>query len=436
MTLSSWSTDIVMHVFSAPGPQHSKSSTRLYDVVVYTTLPVSIGHSGDRTRAEKYNDLPLKGVGRLEIPWRRYQDYLTAFQEGEKGVEKMRIWMQGTLDKGLQDFVHELHNLSHPCRIWWTNEAPELNDMPWELVFENGNVFYPSRSNMLFVRGRPPRIPLPVLPLSGPLRLLYCTSTHTPNWLNNFFNLEISGVPGIVPIRHDGSLHEAIGRAVNEGIELLHICTDGRVSSAYEGILYCNDNDQSEMTAHELSSLLRGSRLSVIALTEQGNSLPNAVRAYEHDVVSVYRAFACFSNSRFNLPSIIAPIGPSEEITAKQFWFKFYSLLAERLHLDEAMRQARHMIPPSSYALFLRHGLGKLFRIANSQGEPMPAPEKMAVNLVSSIAAVHKVHSLNQLYGGLPEYLTDFMHEENTRQQKIREELDPWTQSDGENNEP
>lgn len=422
-------TDIVVRILpSLSGHKTSTTQVRQYDVHVYSQLPLDIDCTPSRHVAEVWQKLPLRGTGQLRVPWRRYQDHLASFYEGEKGVEMMYVRMRETLSRELEVLVDQVQAAGEPWRVWWASDAPELDDMPWELLFY-GNSRRAVAVQFIFARGVPPRIPSPILPLRGPLRLLWFDSPLSPSWMHELFSQV--GFPGIQPVPCSGDLREGMAMAAEHGIELMHVCTDGVVSLAYEGVLYRHGDQRPEHSAHEVSERLRGSRVTVIGLTAQQYSHPDMIEVSGREVVSAYRAFACFAASRVPLPSILAPLGPAQSDVEFRFWRTFYTQLGDCYRLDRALAEARYATPSSTHALFLRHGHHKLFRTAATRFVPERPPQRLALDLRNSINATSQVHALGEKYGALPDYLQLFAKEETEHQKAIEEELDVWSRPEG-----
>ena len=126
------STDIVVRILpSRSVREEPNAQTRLYDALVYTHLPLNIGRTQTRRIAEEFRGLPLRGVGQLQLQWRRYQDHLASFYEGEKGIEMMYARMRETLSSEMLGLVDQVRSAGEPWRVWWASDAPELDDMPW-----------------------------------------------------------------------------------------------------------------------------------------------------------------------------------------------------------------------------------------------------------------------------------------------------------------
>lgn len=429
MKYSPASTDIVVRIVPSHGARDSSTrQIRTYDSFVYSHLPLDIGRAPTRRFAEDCQGLPLQGTGQLLLPWSKYQDHLASFYEGEKGIEMMYFRMMETLSPEMKKLVERVREHPVACRVWWGSDAPELDDMPWDILFY-GYHRDASPARFTCVRGMPPRLAPPILQVGGPLRFLWFDNPLMPAWLRQLFS-EID-FPGITKIRFAGPIREGIQKAVSEGIELMHLSSDGVVSLAYEGVLYVHGERRPEMSAYELSELLSGKRVSVIGLTSQDYSNPDVMDVSGRQVVSAYRAFACFASSKIPLPSIMTPIGPSEPRIASEFWKTFYSHLGASHRLDRALAEAKFAAPASPCALFLRHPFGKLFRSAASLSFSPSAPERMANDLKKSIDATQQVRALGEKYGELPEYLSRFAQEESEHQKSIEADLDQWSTPEG-----
>jgi hypothetical protein len=416
-------TDVIVRIppaRSAPG--QGTTTTRSYDALVYSERDLRLGQSQTHRAPPQWRDLPLRGGAQLRMSWERYQDYLACFYEGEKGPQEMRVRMRRAVSSDLLPFVDELVASPQPCNVWWGSDCTELDDMPWELLFspEGG---LPPPPNFTFVRGLPPETPPPILPLTGPLRLLWSDTPWVPPWMRGLFTQQ--ALPGVQTIAHTGPVREALRRAADEGIELVHLCADGVVSLAYEGLLYLHGDARPELSAHEISHALRGSRVCVLSLTEENYAHPDLMDVGGREVVSVYRAFTSLSSARVPLPSMVSPLGPVAADLAERFWRGFYTGLGQTHRLDGALAGGRQSAPGSTFAFFARHFLGKLFRASQARAVP-DRPERMATALRSSQAGTEQLRSLGEKYSALPDYLHRFMEAEGVRQKTIEAQLEEW----------
>lgn len=228
-----------------------------------------------------------------------------------------------------------------------------------------------------------------------------------------------------------GSPREALLQAVREGYELAHIVADGTVSLAYEGILRLGDpstKSKLELAPSELSALLRGSRLSILGLTEQESSSDKTIVIGSYAVPSAYRAFVYLGNSRLPLPNIVAPLGPLDDWQMNQFWYGFYSSLAATLKIEEAMASGRSG-GSMAMALFLRQQHRRTFqRLEPTHEAPEVDPNQVFADLQVSSAMVAQLRALGDRYGELPDTVHQFIDSESKRQEQLTTALSPWTQ--------
>lgn len=429
-----------------PQPSSGQSSPyreakQTYDVLVYANLRLPMISPSSKPppgQLENVAGLQLAGVERLTVRRSHYQEYLAAFVEGEKTPELMRERLLEMMSSGLEQlFYGPPVSTSRTVRLWWASDTPELDDLPWELLTLRGRN-YPIEK-FLFVRGLPPEAPVPILPLEGRPRLAFIHDpSYTPPRLldallqTNFPELEVIPMP-----EHP---RKALERVVAEGHELLHIVADGVVSSAYEGILYFHGGGSTspELSPRELSSILHGSRVSVLGLTGQEYSNPDMMPLGEWEVPSVYRAFAYLGGSRLPMPSVVAPLGPIRPNELHHFWSHFYRGLSDTFSLHRAMVRAQKSAPPTPIALFLHHPHAVLFRrvSAGSGGSPGVDPTQIGAKLQLSHELVEQLKVNSEQYGGLPESVNAFIEGESARQESLTSALDPWlTPSEEEENE-
>ena len=409
---------------------------RSYDALIYTKLEIPRlerptapppGQPGEIAQ------LPLAGKETLTVRWSRYQEYLAAFVEGEKRPSYMRERLLETMPDGLESIFSEPLPTSQPVRLWWASDTPELEDLPWELVS------YRSRNDperFSFVRGLPPENPLPILPIGERLRLAFIHDpSYTPQPLQDALknltgNIEVIDFPDFP--------RKALEQVTKEGYELVHLVADGVVSSAYEGILYFHGGRSTspKLSPGELSSILRGSRVSMLTLSEQQHKSPDVIDIGGQLVPSVYRAFAYLASSRLPLPTMVVPLGPLEPSDMHEFWNKFYNNLGESLSVQRAIARARIRNYPAPAGLFLRHLHEVLFRRQSATAKSSQAdPNAIGTELQLSHDVVEQLKAHSELYGPLPESVSKFIESESVRQGNLEAELDPWlTPEEGELN--
>ena len=419
----------------------SEVAKRSYNALIYTKLnlpkiePQTMPPPG---QPKTVAGLPFVGKEHFTVRWNRYQEYLAAFVEGEKAPTYMRERMLEAIPDGLEELFSDPPRGERPVRLWFYCETPELDDLPWELtanrVFDDGDEWF------FFVRGLPPETPVPIIPLEGQLRLAFI---HRPQFTPpSLLNALTTLPPGIEVVPLTGPPHKALEEVAREGYELVHIVADGIVSLAYEGILYFHGYDlagdsgpmESQQREHkrqispgELNASLRGCRASVLCLTEQDYSSPDSMEIAGQLVPSVYRAFASLGSSRLSLPSVVAPLGPLKEGHLENFWRDFYTKLAETLSLVRAFSSAQTKSIRLPVALFLRHPHEFLFRRA-SGGSPLPdiEPNRVGAALQFSHELVEQLKAHSELYGSLPDSVSEFISSEEKRQEGLSEQLAPW----------
>src|SRR5262249_32109438 len=113
-------------------------------------------------------------------------------------------------------------------RIWWSSTTPELDDFPWELTADPGKMSVGHR--LVFVRGLPPVTPIPAVPIyDSPKMAVIGSPALQPAWWHSIQDGLKSDIISI-----DSPLREALKQAVASGCELVHVFSDGLVSSALE----------------------------------------------------------------------------------------------------------------------------------------------------------------------------------------------------------
>lgn len=410
---------------------------RSYDALIYTNLQIPRLRRPDKPPPDQPGEiagLPLAGQETLTVRWSHYQEYLAAFVEGEKRPAYMRERLLETMPDGLESIFSEPLPTSQPVRLWWASDTPELEDLPWELVS------YRSRSDperFYFVRGLPPENPLPILPIGERLRLAFIHDpSFTPQPLQDAFN-NLTG--NIEVIDFPDFPRKALEQVVKEGYELVHLVADGIVSSAYEGILYFHGGRSTspELSPGELSSMLRGSRVSMLTLSEQQYNSPDVINIGGQLVPSVYRAFAYLASSRLPLPSMVVPLGPLEPSDMHEFWNKFYNNLGETFSVQRAIARTRIRNYPAPAGLFLRHLHEVLFRRQSAVAKSsQPDPSAIGAELQVSQNVIQQLKANRDLYGSLPESVSKFIESESARQEDLTTALDPWlTPEEGELNQ-
>jgi len=407
----------------------SGEATRSYDALVYSNMELQGLGTAPPIYAEQYAELDtlgLVGVEQVSVRWSRYHEYLDAFVEGEKAIHYMRSHMIKTLSSGLEGLFKYPFPTPKPVRIWWSSETPELEDLPWELIAYTDRQTHNPR--LSFVRGLPGDW-APLVPLEQPqLRLALI---HAPARTPALLEATLMNLRGVKVESMTGPPREALHRAAREKFELVHIVADGSFSLAYEGILEMGGSKAERIAPGELSSLLFGSRVTIIGLTP-AEPLPST--ADESPAVpTAYRSFVCLGSSRQVLPTIVSPLGPMHEQQLHDFWRLFYEQLAETLSVEDAMAHAQSSGPSMAAALFLRHRLGREFarqKRAQSVESPMPAADPVVVNadLQVSRSFLDELRAVDAKYSELSGNVTDspLAEAENARQDQLDGFLESW----------
>jgi hypothetical protein len=412
-----------------------KEAKRSYDALVYTNLQIPKLKPSDKPppgQPDKIVGLKYVGKERITVRWSRYLEYLAAFVEGDKAVSHMRERLLEAMPEGIESVFTSPPETNLPVRLWWASDTPELEDLPWELVTYSGRNCPAEKFS--FVRGLPPETPSLILPVGERLRLAFI---HDPSFTPHGLQEALNGLPPDIEVIDLPEFpRKALEQVAHEGYELVHIVADGVVSSAYEGILYFHGGRSTspEISPGELSAMLRGSRATVLGLTEQDYSSPDTIEMGGQLVPSVYRAFAYLGSSRLPLPSVVAPLGPLKTDETNLFWKNFYSGLAETYNLHNAITRAQSGRLPLPIALFLRHPHEVLFRRRPVTDAPLEAdPTQIGAALQLSHELIEQLKAHNEEYGSLPAGVSEFIESESARQESLTTALDPWlTPEEGE----
>jgi hypothetical protein len=99
--------------------------------------------------------------------------------------------------------------------------------------------------------------------------------------------------------------------------------------------------------------------------------------------------------------------------------------------LDASFASAKYVASASTFALFLRHSHGKIFREVN-ETTSIPSPSRMVTDLQNTRDLSQRLEVLGAKYGSLPDYITSFEKTETERRRTIEGELEKWTATEGE----
>ena len=482
--------------FFAP---HDLKEAQSYDAWVYTNLDIpglDASQITDIEGAPEVNNLRLAKHERVIIHWEHYKEYLDTFIKGNKAdangfwnssssteqqdaISAMRDKLFELSSPELKSLFCEKAELSNrPIRVWWHCTPPELADLPWELLACEARK--KGKTKFSFVRGIPPERPQPKTQVEGRLRLAFI---HDPDSTPEYIKSAIEELKSTLDITEMTTPSpESLRLAAKEGVELIHLVTDGALSLGNEGLLYfksttatsktdeltptqrrmyrlalnyssylrplklINDErllewnnrltrklDIKECSASELSAALRGSRVTLLSLSTPQTDYfdPSSLDA---KLPSVYRAFANLAGSTLPLPNIVAPLGNERDEVLKKFWGSFYRQLAtpECYSIEEAAAFGLQEAPNAIMALFMRQRLGREFtnrsvKIGEAGGEE-PALVNAQLHVARSL--IEQLRAIDENYKDIESNIaeTPLVKCETARQSKLEEEIATLTE--------
>ncbi|KYF84901.1 hypothetical protein BE17_10120 [Sorangium cellulosum] len=330
-----------------------------YHAWVYTKLALSTLALGDLGAAgssgappTEIGGLPLVGHEELSITWLGYAEYLSIFYGGEGALLELRHRIGRSMSRGLRAILRLRPRAPQRLRIWWSTETPELEDLPWEILFLGAR----RPPCLSLVRGSPGRVVPPLaLPQEQPLRVAVVDPTGgAPAALVEALHDLGPGVE-VIWIEEDDP-RRALSAAVGAGVEVLHVVADGVVPLGLEGLLEFSQDEEDTLSALEVAAMLRGSSVTILSLTP-----PEIPRVGHGGMPTVYHAFARFGHDSGGGPSIVAQLSPMHPRVVREFWRAFYPRLAAALDVEDAMMSASQRPLVTPVVLFLRHRLSRQF---------------------------------------------------------------------------
>jgi hypothetical protein len=452
-----------------PFNANNAKTEQSYDLLIYTdSFFPSLKRSTERVigQPEQLAGLPFFGVEEIAVRWNYYQEYLRALGKCEEGASAMvkRERLFGPLSPGLQELFRGEDEKS-PLRIWWDSTTLGLMDIPWEVLVYSGE----PRKDISFVRGVPPEVPIPKTPVGQRLRLAFI---HHPSETPSAVRDALKNLPGFDVVEMTDPPLQALWKAIRDGFELIHLVSDGSVSLAYEGFLYLRKPrlvdissasesavgrfllrqlvrfytytkaylplyisfvlsgllykkvDAQTLTAAQLSSLLRGSRLAVLSLSAPRNLSADTGVTSDSVPTPVYRAFAYLAGSRLPLPSIVAQIGPFDHEKELMFWRHFYQGLAETKAVERAMAAGMSDETLMPVALFLRQRQAQTFE----EREAFQASNLSLISeeLQQSQRTLRLLRAAKRRHESLASIVDEFEQRETVRQERLMAQLRPW----------
>ena len=412
-------------------PEISRSrdpgSPRSYDALIYGAID-GPWRSSERVapplgQPAEIKSLPLAGHERLDIGWDRYHEYRRVFADRQPLATVLREHLIDGISPGLKALLAGEIESERPVRVWWFTRAPELGELPWEVIAGGSRA-----GRFSFVRGRP-RSLVPIVPLRDRLRLAFIRNPETtPVALSDVLS---SLPPTVEVVTMSEPPRAALARAVHERFELVHLVASGTVSLAFDGILQPY-GDQSESISHgELSRMLSGSRVSILGLTPPTSRLGADQDDDEVPHSVMYRAFSYVGMSREPLPTVVAPLAPLTREALGQFWRSFYEQLAETLSVEEAFSRMPDGAEPLPMALFLRHRLARQFaRQDHAAADDAPDPTQINTELQVSRELVEQVRGINAAFTELDDDATyaSLIDDELARQERLQDTLSSWNE--------
>ena len=393
-----------------------------YLALVYSQLSLPITPFVDPPTGQptEWAGDPLLGGETFFVHWGKYSEYLASYLGGGKGEQSMEKRLFEALPANLSAILSGQFGDSRPTRTWFHSEAPELGELPWELVaFANG---HRASTGGSFVRGAPPDAATPLVPVVGRLRLGVVDPTGRASAAFNQATTGFGDRLEVIPL--SGGVRSALRQAAEQGLELLHIVASATVTSSYDGGIDVPGGDEPPLAASEAVALLRGSRTRLLGLTTPADD-PAATSAGGYGSAVAYRAFAAFATSPQALPSIVAPLGPMDDAQVTEFWTTFYGTLGETLEIEGAMAAAQRA-RTAAVALFLRQLQPATFRRVSHVEQPQTDPSIVGADLASSKELVEQFENLKASLGVKTTYLDRFVKGERKRQSKLEADVSDW----------
>jgi hypothetical protein len=421
--------------------------------------------------------------------YQRFWGVADVEKQQSMSVVKVRDQLFKIPTRALRDlFYGKLKVSDQPLRIWLQCNPPELADLPWEIL--SCQLRKKEKARFSFVRGLPPA-PLPKVPVQGKLRLAFIHEPRrTPDALMKAME-SLKTTLDVVEMTE--STRDALKRAASDGFELVHLVTDGALSLGHDGLLYLRESadassgepsdsaplnpltyrlyrlalnnvdffkhllseqrlldwnrklidklDLETCSAEELSTVLRGSRVTLLSFSTPRTDDRDPARFDGTLLPTVYSAFASLGNSAL-LPNVVAPLGACDDKTLEKFWSSFYAQLmnpspqgsrrsSRSFSLEEALAVGHDAAPTALMALFLRQRLGREFttrvvKIGETDEEPTRANAKLQVER----SLIEQLRAIDSNYMDIESKISDtpLAQAETARQYKLEQEIDSLAQ--------
>ena len=318
--------------------------------------------------------LPLVGREEMTVHWRSYAEYLSLFYSGKEALLELRSLMYHSFSGGLMSLLLAQPPEGSPLRLWWMSDAPELEDVPWELMAH----WERPPPRLSIVRGCPP-VSVPPLPILPGRRLavgVFDPAGLAPAPLREAFE-DLGSTVEIVRL-DSRDPRGALEQAARAGVEMVHLVADGSVPLGVEGLL--DFPGGATLTPREACQALRGSRVAILSL-----SAP-AEPGLDHDgLPTVFHGFARFGRAVGEGLTVAAPLAPLAPLELGRFWRAFYRRFAEVLDVEDALAAAIPCPRDVPVVLFLRHRFGRQFTRHVADPDDISFDPGSAAGLSSSV---------------------------------------------------
>ena len=360
---------------------------------------------------------PFAGVETFVVNWARYSEYQSSYFEGGKDAFMMQERLFETLPRGLQAILSGEFGGGR-TRTWFHSDAPEVNQLPWELVaYANGSRLSSGGS---FVRGIPPETATPLVPVVDRLRLGLIDPRDRAAPAFRAALKDIEGQVEVVPL--SGGIADGLHAAAEQGVELLHVVADASVTPSYDGVLETPEGHP--VASSEVAGILRGSRVRLVSLTPPAED-PSSSRTGAYVAPSTYRAFTYFATSPYPIPTFIVPVGPMDDRQVHDFWTTFYGALAGSLEMEAALTEALHqrVVP---IGLFLRQLQPAAFRRVSEIEQPKVDPSVVGAQLQASQELLRQIEQVSSQLNFRSPSLNKLMKKEERRHSQLQADVSQW----------
>ncbi|HZU26697.1 MAG TPA: hypothetical protein VFA04_14325 [Bryobacteraceae bacterium] len=425
---------------------------------VYSTLPglapekpIDWDQLNERPLSTR-GGLPLVGVGKVLLDSMKFAEVRRSVRHGQTPSDAACKAVLKWNDSCAAQLAAGIRACAKPVRVWWAAADLELAAFPWETLA--ARIF--SLDRVAIVRGAPPEVVLPRVPVKEKprLALIYDPATAPARLIAA---LEKVSGPQLVKVE-GSSPRENLQKAVEQGVEMVHLVARATVSLAHEGMLALPQSavGRPKITAFglgvyslfrpllsaslrkwlvrvleidlegelcsvvQLSDLLRGKRLTVLGISP--TDIPQDQTWVTGLLPSTYRSYCALGMSGAPLPTIVAPLGPIAK--EETFWPAFYENIASSLSVENALTSAAG---PSGLpvAVFLRHRLRRQFM--KEEQAPRVDPTAAAAQIAAAdqwLGAIKAVAAVYGDHGG--DLFAQVVQKVQDKRNDLRQDLTPY----------